>query len=107
MTSEITLVTVQPQDGEDNTGVPHLSVAFYVGEDDPTEVDMVIGVLEDASERPASNALLTGLAVLALERQGFVARAIEQMFPQGRPTERQAVEHVQLLTTDEANARAA
>ena len=105
---DITFVTAEATDEDEEAQVPHLSVAFYPSED-YTEVDMVIGVLEDPTDAPASNALLTGLTVMALERQGYVAMALQKMFPEGRPrpTEKEATEYVRRLMADDQQQQAA
>jgi hypothetical protein len=98
-----TLVSADADDG-DNDAIPHLSIAFSRAEGVTDDVDMVIHILNNPSpDKPASKALLTGLAILALERQGYVAKAVERMFPSGAPTEKAATDHVILLMSQEAN----
>lgn len=98
------VITVQPTSG-DNDDVPHISIAFWRGETDRQEVDLVIHRLESPDEdAPASNALLAGVAILALERQGYIDKAVERMWPNGRPTEKEATDYIDLLLTADANA---
>lgn len=102
--TEKTIITADPEDGDNDT-IPHVEIRFTPAADD--DVDMVIHVLNDPSpDKPASAALLTGLAVLALERQGYIAKAVDRMFPDGPPSEKAATDHIILLMSQEANALA-
>lgn len=97
------IATYQPDSG-DNDDVPHCSIAFWVG-DTHDDVDIVLHTLHEPTDRPASEALLYGLGVMALSRSNQLERVIEDMFPHGRPSEKQAVQYLKTLSQDEDDGR--
>lgn len=98
--SDKTIIGVEARSGN-NADVPQISIALWRGSENKDEIDYVIHVLDKPTDQPASPALLTGLAILALERRGYLAKAAARMFPDGPPTEAEAIDHINLLLDEE------
>lgn len=84
---------------------PEFALSTWLGEgEDRAGVDIIVHT--KAKPTPlhhASQALLYGLAILSLDKRGIIADEIEALLKDGPINEQQAVEHINLLLTEDAN----
>ena len=92
-----------PEDPE-ITKAPAFAVAFYDSEEEPGEIDLIVHYTNDArADKTASNALMAGIALLIADKQGDLDHIVARTFPDGPPTELEAVATIDLLIEGEAN----
>ena len=83
---------------------PDFSLSFWPLEGDRDEVEVSVHVKTNPShERVASAALIHGIAVMALDQQGQIGEMAAEMFPNGLPSEAEAVALIELLMKEDAN----
>lgn len=82
---------------DDPSAAPEFSVSLWDG-DQPDDVQFIVHIKNDlSSERRASPALLTGLAIMIADQQGTLAGIIEAVFPIEHPTEAQVEAYLGML----------
>ncbi len=83
---------------------PDFALLIYPTDDQDQDVDLAIRVKADVSaDRPASAALLHGLAILVLDQQGDIAATIAKMFPGQRPSELEVSNFIDLVIKEDLN----
>lgn len=82
--------------------VPQFSMTVY---DEPDfQVDRTIALPTDTDDRPASMALIYGLAVMTLDQDGTIQkRMLELIQSNAQITQKAACESIQLLLMEEQN----
>lgn len=90
-------VIVTQESHEDPGAAPEFSASLWDG-DTPDDIQFVVHVKNTmSSERRASPALLTGLAIMIADQQGMLAGIIEAVFPTETPTEAQVEAYLGML----------
>lgn len=85
------------------TEAPPFALSLWDSKDEPGEVDFVVHVPAEAlKDRPASPALLVGLGMLIADQQGDIDHIISRTFPDGPPSEAEAIAYADLLIKGEA-----
>lgn len=83
---------------------PDFALLLWQKKDDPDEFDTIVQVpLIPSPDKPASAALLTGLAVLVLSQQGLVEATVKQLVDGGPISETRAIEMAELLLRRDDN----
>lgn len=65
------------------------------------DVNLSVHTTEDATQEPASNALLYGLAILMLDQTGVIDQTMAHIVQDGVPSEADAVARINLLLKEE------
>jgi hypothetical protein len=90
-------IVVTQTSNEDPSAAPEFSISLW-DSDEGDDFDVVVHIKTDLSdERPASPALLTGLAIMIAEQQGTLNKIIETVFPIDHPTEKQVEAYLGML----------
>lgn len=91
--------------GSDDFG-PDFGLSAWISEggEDREGVDLSVHVLANPDpDKPASHALLYGVAIMILDQTGVIARTIEEYLRDGPVTETAAVRAINLLIQQDAN----
>lgn len=83
---------------------PEFSLSAWIGENDPDVVDILVHVSNAPSAaKPASSALLYGLAILTLDKQDVISAQIDALCKDGVPSEASVIDSINLLLKADAN----
>ncbi len=100
--AEITLAA-HPDD-PDVKAPPPFAISVWDSAEEPGEVDLIVHYTNTPSPtKTASTALMVGLGILIAEQQGEIDNIISRTFPDGPPSEAEAVAYAELLITGNAN----
>lgn len=100
-----TLVATRESD-PDLKVYPDFALSCWPMAGDPDQVEVAISIpVEPSASKPASAALIHGLAIMVLDQQGVIGDVAEKMFPNGLPSEAQACTMINLLLEPEANSQ--
>lgn len=84
---------------------PSFALATFIEHDDGGGgVNLSVTISEpDATDAPAPNALLYGLAILMLNQSGAIDEMMNAICADGAPTKAEAIRQIQFLLQDDAN----
>lgn len=102
MTSDV-IIAAHPSD-PDVTAPPPFALTTWNSLAEPGEVDLIVHLPNAPLDRPASAALMIGIGILIAEQQGVIDDLVSRTFPDGPPSEREAVAYAELLIQGNANA---
>lgn len=101
------IIAAHPRDPQVSTAPP-FALSLWDSAKDIGEVDFVVHVpTSPRSDVTATNALMVGIAMLIADHQGLLDDLLARTFPEGPPSETEAVAYADLLIQGEANALAA
>jgi len=83
---------------------PEFALSTWIDETDRDEVELMIHHTEEPSAaKPASNALLYGLAIMTLDQQGVISNEIDKLCLKGVPNEAEVCRQIKFLLESDAN----
>lgn len=98
-----TAIAAHPDD-PDLKEAPPFALSLWDAKDEPGEVDFIVHVPSSPRpNEPASHALMVGIAILIADQQGELDNLISRTFPDGPPSEAEAVAYAELLIQGDAN----
>lgn len=99
---ETPVIAASPAD-PDLITPPPFALSLWDSPTEPGEVDFIVHVpTHPQPGKVASNALMVGIAILIADHQGELDNLLSRTFPEGPPSETEAVAYAELLIQGDA-----